>query len=244
MSILRTAPWVLVLPALAACDPPADHHDGSGAGDEITITDLQDDRAAAHPAPGDRITVSDVVVIAVDDYDEDGAGRVGSLWISEPGGGAFSGVQLFNPSIVPARARLFPGDIVRAVGTVDEFVLLDDAGNPEDPDGTLTELSDVSVTKIGETLPLEPIPVLEADFADPQDAERYEGCLIRIDNVRIRTGYDSYGEATTEGQMAIATDLYEIPGLAPGSRYHSITGVVTYFFGYSLLPRGPDDVVE
>jgi hypothetical protein len=40
----------------------------------------------------------------------------------------------------------------------------------------------------------------------------------------------------------VANDLYGIPEVVAGTHFTSISGVVSYFFGFKLLPRGPQDV--
>jgi hypothetical protein len=226
-----------------ACDPPASTRPGGGDDGELSIVVLQTPSDPDYPGVDSRVLVRNVVVTAVDNYDEDGEGRIGNVWVAEPAGGAWSGIQLFNPVVIPSRARLVPGDIVEATGTLDEFVLLNADGTPMDRDGTLTELGSASVQKTGETFAPEPTIVPESDLANLASAEQWEDCLVRIEYVRLTGGYDSYGEAATEGGNSIANDLYEIPGAAPGMTIRSLTGIVTYFFGFKIMPRGPEDVV-
>lgn len=243
----RRTLWILpVLAAVAACDPPpSDRPPGTGAA-ELPIQAVQNESDPAHPSEGERVLFRDVLVLAVDDYDEDGEGRTGSVWVGEAGGGSWSGVQLFNPTVVPTRVEPRAGDIVQVLGAVDEFVLLDDAGNPMDRNGTLTEIVDAVVQKTGETFPPPPTDVTENDLGERSRAEPYEGVLVRLRNVRVVSGYDRYDEATTEGGIKIANDLYEAPELNPEGfspvTLRSLTGVVTYFFGFKLLPRGPEDI--
>lgn len=232
---------------ISACgEPPSERPPGTGTR-AVTVFAVQDPDDPDHPAAGDRVFMRDVVVTAVDDYDENGEGRVGGLWVGEAAGGRWSGVQLYRPTVVPSRTRLRPGDIVSVLGTVDEFVLRDDAGNPQDRNGTLTEIVYAVVQKTGETNPPAPTEVTENDLGDRSRAEPYEGVFVRLRSVRVVEGYNRYNEATTEGGIAVANDLYEVPEFDPDgftpAVLRSLAGVVTYFFGYKLLPRGPEDVV-
>ncbi|MBI5488996.1 MAG: hypothetical protein HY905_16800 [Deltaproteobacteria bacterium] len=244
---IRRLPLIVCLLLSSACDPPAPDRPG-GSGSELTIPQVQNPADPEYPGAGARVVLDDVVVTAVDGYDEDGSGRVGNVWVAEPDGGAWSGVQLFDPSVIPSRAFLVPGDIVQAIGTLDEFVLLNPDGSPQDPAGTLTELSGASVQKIGETFPPAATVIPEADLVplgrdSPNPAaEPWEDCLVRLENVEMAGGYDRYGEAPTSLGVSVAGDLYVIPDVAAGTRFRSLTGVVTYFFGFSLMPRGPEDV--
>jgi len=237
---------VLPLPAATlaslACDaPPARRTDGVGEL-EYSIVQLQTVTDPDYPGVGSRVLIRDAVVTAVDTYDEDGGGHIGNVWIAEPAGGPWSGIQLFNPVVVPARVRLAPGDIVEVSGTLEEFVLRNEDGTPRDRNGTETELGHASIRKIGETFPPDPTDVRENDLADLRTAEPWEGCLVRLRNVTLTGGYDRYGEAPTAGGIEVANDLYEIPGAEAGTTIRSLTGVVTYFFGFKVLPRGPEDV--
>jgi hypothetical protein len=215
---------------------------GGGAQQVVTVRQIENTSDPAYPGVDARVVVRSVVLTAVDDYDEDGSGRVGGVWVQDPGGGAWSGVQLYNPVVIPSRTRLVPGDIVDLIGTVDEFVLLNPDGTPMDRNGTLTEIANGSVQKVGETLPSDPVVIPESDLAALASAEPWEGCLVRLANVTMSGPYDRYDELTTAGGVKVANDLYEIPGVAAGTHFTAISGVVTYFFGFKLLPRGPQDV--
>jgi hypothetical protein len=218
---------------------------GGGAQQVVTVQQIQqmeDPMDPVCPGTGPRVVVHNVVLTAVDTYDEDGSGRVGGVWVQDPGGGAQSGVQLYNPVVIPSRTRLVPGDIVDLIGTVDEFVLCNPDGTPMDRNGTLTEIGAGSVQKVGETLPPDPVVIAEAELATLASAEPWEGCLVRLENVTMSGPYDRYDELTTAGGVKVANDLYEIPGVAAGVHYAALSGVVTYFFGFKLLPRGPQDV--
>jgi hypothetical protein len=234
---------VVLLAAVAACDPPPPIRTGGEGEPEYPIPVLQTEpRDPEYPGVDSRVLIRDAVVTAVDTYDEDGGGSVGGVWIAEPTGGPWSGVQLFDPVVIPARVRLAPGDIVEVSATLDEFVLLNTDGTPMDRDGTETELVDASVQKIGETVAPGPTDIRENDLADLRTAEPWEGCLVRLTDLTLAGGYDRYGEAPTTGGASIANELYEIPDVRAGLEIRSLTGVVTYFFGFKIMPRGPEDV--
>lgn len=239
---LSAALLLVVLSAATSCDPPAPVRRGGEGEPEYSIPQLQTVTDPAYPGVEARVLIRDAIVTAVDTYDEDGTGSVGSVWIAEPAGGAWSGVQLFNPVVIPARVRLAPGDIVEVSGTLSEFVLYNPDGTPMDRDGTETELVGASIQKIGETFPPAPTDVRENDLADLRTAEPWEGCLVRLTNLTLTGGYNRYGEAPTAGGVEIGNELYEIPGAGAGMTIRSLTGVVTYFFGFKVLPRGPEDV--
>jgi hypothetical protein len=237
---------VSLLPALAlaagSCAPVEPDRSGDGGVAEWTVPQLRTPTDPAYPGVGSRVLLRNVVVTAVDTYDEDGQGRIGNIWVAEPAGGAWSGVQLFNPVVIPSRTHLVPGDIVEVTGTLDESAYM--VGDTD----SLTELSAASVQKTGETLPPDPTVIPETDLTDRGRAEPWEGCLVRIANVELTGPYDSYGETSTAGGVVVTNDLFEIPGAAAGVRYRSLTGIVTYFrpaaflLGVMLMPRGPQDL--
>jgi len=250
---MRTAPssfvrLVVAVVLAAGCEAPPTDRPGGTDELERSIPELQNAALPGHVPPGERVLIRDVVVTAVDDYDEDGAGRTGNVWVAEPDGGAFGGIQLYVPTVIPSRTRLVPGDIVAVVGTLEEFVLRNPDGSPRDLNGTLTELVRAAVQKTGETLPPEATPVAGAVLADRARAEPWEGVLVRLENVEMAGGYDGNGEAPTtfvldpHPPLDVASDLYEIPDVADGTTFRALTGVVTYFFGFKICPRGPQDV--
>ena len=75
-----------------ACDPVQPDRPG-GSGADLTVTQIQNVADPAYPGVGARVALHDVLVIAVDTYDEDGAGRVGNVWVAEPAVGADVGCK-------------------------------------------------------------------------------------------------------------------------------------------------------
>lgn len=266
---------------ITGCRP--DPEWGSGPDEEwITIYQVQmnhsDDQ---HPEVGSQVAFRSVVVTAYDTYPEtkfdrlaDGeeylcvetVGYTGGLVVQEVGGGPYSGISLFNASVVPEHDRLGPGDLVDVRGEYLEFCL---AGDDYHPDSycqapnteRLTQLGGATATRVGEVAAPQPLEVSLQDVSNAQNAEPYEGVLVRI-NQRMQIApcdnpgvnccagdYDRYGNLCVGGRfesgrcnggIEVTNEFYPVP---TGTRcVSSVTGVLTWFFEYRLSPRGPEDV--
>lgn len=244
---------------------------GTSPGGTYTIGQLQDYGDPEHPETETTIKIRSVVITAVDGFDEDGSGRIGSVWIGDVDDtgravcGKWCGITIYNPNVVPTGKKLNVGDIVDVTGLYAEY-LYDDDGAPPDPANPLdyhfehlSEIYQATIYKTGEWLP---VASVEVDVRDIQmepvglqareSAEAYEGVLVTVRNLTADSEYDSYGQFTTIEGVMIENDLFHYPcrgfsGTIMGTRFDSITGVVTWFginnaFGnYKILPRGPED---
>lgn len=252
--------------ALVACRGSSSNNtDGNtgdtGSGGSVKIQDVQNDQML----PGTPVSLSGVVVTAIDNF----GGKVGDIWVEEPEGGPFSGVHIYkaDPTAV---SSLAVGDIVNISGAVkDEFAL---SGSNADPTArTETELkpsamgSTITVTKTGTgTVPapanVDALMIGQLADADMQGTsfsaawEMWEGVLIKTSNVTalgapksfgstMPTPADNYsfgitGVAKVEGSL---TDI-KSSGIMRNSCLASVTGVVSYFYDYLLLPTQASDL--
>jgi hypothetical protein len=175
------------------------------------------------------------------------AGYTGGVVVQEVGGGAFSGVPLFNPSLVPAYATVGPGDLVDVHGEYVEFCLWggDNVATSyceADNSFRLTQLSSASVTKVGETAPPIPLDVAVADLRNPQLLEQLEGSLVRVSEEITITpcaqvdgsgrpnccagDYDRYGNLATSA-LSLMNEFFSVP--AGTTCLSRVTGVVSWF---------------
>jgi hypothetical protein len=224
---------------------------------DVTIQEIQNDAMPecnpADPATCVELKLKGVVVTAVDTFGD----RKGDFWIGEPGGGPYSGVQVYGAPLDQV-AALQIGDVVDIAGAQkSEFALTSDtSGN------RLTELEPVeggmmSVTKTGASMPIEPTAVdaltigQMPDFmARAAEWEKWEGVLVKLTNVEAfsnTTCITSMGNCTDmtyerfdiTGDIQVQSSLAAMPAtkVARGDCLSGITGVMGYFFDYQILPR-------
>ena len=219
--------------------------DGGGDGDD-TIFDIQSESMPV----GTAVTVKGVVVTAIDNYGT----RKGGIYVQEPEGGAFSGVFVYLSGT--EAADLVPGDLVDLDGFVkDEFAWQGGCDDGED-EGSLTELSPAegvtpTVSKVGDGTVPEPELLQPWDLAaSPEEAEKWEGVLVKFENARVLTApeveEDKPDQATmwVTGPYTVQASLTELGDtIAQGDCYSSITGIGDFFFDYKILPRSAADLV-
>jgi hypothetical protein len=93
--------------------------------------------------------------------------------------------------------------------------------------------------------------VLPQDLAASDDeAEKWEGVLIRFDNVRVfqpprnvSSTDDTLKELDVTGPFPVSSSLASLDALDEGDCLASLTGIGDYFFSYKLLPRSAADIV-
>lgn len=266
---MRTlASLALVVFGLAAC---RDSDGGGGKGkpdasvntEDVTIQELQSDEFpacdTADPATCVEIKVKGVIVTAIDTF---GNRKGEDIWVQEPGGGPYSGIQIYRPPLDQI-AGLAVGDIVDIAGAVKK-----EHAHPDDTSGnTLTELAafgdgTLTITKVGSGAPPEPqvvdalaIGQMTDYMARHAEWEKWEGVLIKLTNVeafsttRCITSQGNCNDPTYEafditGDIAVQSSLAAMPDpkVARGDCLASVTGVVSYFFDYQILPRTTDEI--
>ena len=216
---------------------------------DVTVYEVQGDLAEDVV-----ISLKGVVVTAIDAFEERG-GSVGSFWIQEPAGGAYSGVQVFTNDLTQVGA-LAVGDIVDVAGVVkDEFALtgfespLTELKVPTGGEFTVVKTSAPPVTPVPVTLDALAIAQLgprERNF----ELEKWEGVLVRVVNTdvvsspRVVSNQPNFREFRVRG-ILVDSSIGALPTndeLAIGRCLGSVTGIMSFFFNYKVLPR-PNDVV-
>lgn len=250
---------MIILGALAACrssnsktadasidTPPA-----------LTIEQVQSD---AIP-PNTPVTLTGVVVTAIDSY----GAKTGDIWVEEPEGGPFSGVHVYkgDPAVVSTLAL---GDIVTITNSVKaNFALSTDmTGRTETELEPPTSGDMVHIMKTGTGAV--PAPAVVDALAigkmtdlnnngDRSNAWRmWMGVLITVNNVTETSNIAQIGGTTPDptlqkfgitGVALAESSLSAFPtsGLGFNSCLTSVTGVLSYFFDYQILPRTTAEVV-
>ncbi len=227
--------------------------DSNTSGSDTKIQAIQDEAMTN----GTAVTVKGVIVTAIDAY----GGKTGDFWIQEPEGGEFSGIHVFGAPLDQV-AALAIGDVVDVSGAEkDDFMY-----SEFDPGYAITELKPVSggvmtVTKTGANMVLEPQVVNAAEIGALSDYmarhaewEKWEGVLIKIENVRATSSDACVGSMCTDatlhkfevtGDVVIQSSLAAMPtpAVMQADCLASITGVLDYFFDYQLLPRTTAEIV-
>jgi hypothetical protein len=177
-----------------------------------------------------------------------------------PDGRHVCGIQLFAPANIPTGSFLLVGDTVRVTGgTYDEFDCTPCCPPPRRAcrfDGrTLPEFSRTGVERIGTGV--EPVIVPATIQQIVEGADRYVGVLVRITgDVMLET---PTGGDATRGEIRMVGGVNLTPQIGPltdrtgrpvfdsatgrlnFTRLRNVTGIVSYFFGTKLMPRGPQD---
>jgi hypothetical protein len=233
---------------------------------EPTWLDPNDPDSESCSYPADRqVYVTGVTVVAIDRFDETDEGAQGNFYIQdtfaqeqyEPVAGELPpsfGVTVYAPSFSPPDLRLAAGDVADLLGQITEFP--GPSSFPFRFCRTLPELSGTMTFRFegGQagvtTVTLDQLRGYEA-------ARRYLGMLVRVEDVQIAGDpqLDSSNRYTAalnmgagvpaEDVVKIANELYDLeldgPPLADGVTFAAVTGVVTYFYGFKIVPRSPAD---
>ena len=223
------------------------------------------------------------VVVAVDNYDETGAGATGTVYIedlyldgTEPP--PYSGLEVFSPSYTPPDLRVFTGDVVDSFGQLEEF--LGPSASPFPECRTLPEFAaDVSLRfeSYAPPVPLTIVkPGMQTDYTrfDPirgyANARQWLGMLVTMNDVyldvptcsntqasctdcahcplgRWSSTINIGGGITQNDLFTVSNELFDMNGKGPqipaaATHFKSITGIVTYFYGFHIAPRSLDDI--
>ncbi len=188
-------------------------------------TDAGSDGTYPSPLDGQEVTVQGVVTA----NRANTSAEIGKFFISQPEGGAWKGIYVFDWSV-----DVQLGDLVEVTGTVDEYY-------------GYTELTycDVTVLSSGNPVP-NPIIVTTGQMSGGMTAESYEGCLVKVMNVTCTVAPDQYNQFEVDDNTGACNvdDLFYIqPEPSVGDQFSSITGMVNYGFDeFSINPRTMDDV--
>jgi hypothetical protein len=233
--------------------------DGPPVGGVVTIQEVQSDTMPS----GTSIELEGVVVVAIDEL---GRGA-GDFFVSEPEGGAFSGVKVFGAPLEMV-AALTPGDVVNITGAIKHEACTEAA-----PCGTVVfdngagitevigqEQGSLIVTKVGTgplptptTVDAKAIAALPSREERDAEWEKYEGVFVKVVNARQLSDIGTFGsnpqpdatEFRVTGFARVQSALVALPQTSvAGTCYESITGVVDFFFNYIIAPRSADDFVD
>ncbi len=153
--------------------------------------------------------------------------------LDEPG--AWSGLWLAADDEL---ATVVEGDVLRVSGEVRE---LETGGDPPAGDGSLTAVVlDQQVDLLSQDSAPAPVGLGLAELADPEDAEAYEGVLVRLEALTVTEG--GIGTWVADDQLEVH-DLYVETTALTGASLDALTGVLWYSQGsFRLCPRAQSDL--
>ncbi len=220
--------------------------------------------------PSDRqLRATGQSIVAVDRFDETNDGQLGNIYIQDytPPGEVplpFSGLTVFAPGFTPPDLRVYEGDVVDTFGTFTEF-LGPGSTNAFGECKTLPEISGALSLRF-EAAQLEPIVLVPPGSGGARweplkgyvNARQWIGMLVQVQGVVIATDgvedangrysadFDMGGGLLGSDVVSISNELYDImedgPTLTTGTPVTSVTGILTYFYGFRIAPRSADDV--
>lgn len=190
-----------------------------------------------YPSPLEDQDVTVTGIVTGSDYYV--SGNSNRFFISDPGGGPWRGIFVFNYDYI-----VEVGDEVEVSGTVIEYY-----GMTE-----LTSITNVTILSSGNPVPA-PVLLQTADLVDPDDAEPYEGCLVEVRDVVVTSAQNNYGEWYVTDISTVPCQIddgfFQLDSVTPpivitvGMEWAAIRGCVDYSYDeYAINPRTPDDLMD
>jgi hypothetical protein len=209
------------------------------------------------PYPDDEtVYASCLTVTAVDTWDETGNGSVGTVYVQDTVSPTsttppYAAISIFDPSFSPPSLRPLPGDVLDVTGVYEEY----DGPNSGtfEQCATLPQISGAATFRYDGTVPT-PVVIHPVDLANYENGRKYMNMLVTVEGVTIiSAGTESSNRysapvvvpgGTLNLPFTIADELFDLPHLYPLSAnesFTSVTGIVTYFYGFQLAPRSVAD---
>lgn len=220
------------------------------------IKDVTDPNAQGRPAPGSTVTVEGVVVTAIDTYDETNNGKSrGTIYVQDFGSHEpYSGVGLFSASFVPAGFRVAVGDVVDLTGQYQENAAIGTAVFT--PPQVLPQIAKPVMTlrlDHSDATKIQPTLVKVTDLGIYDKGRAWIGALVTVEGVTLGGCKESSGRVTSylsadtsKSGPQVDNELYAYACAdhPDGTKYKSVTGIVTYFFNLKIAPRSAADFVQ
>jgi hypothetical protein len=244
--------------ALGACGSRSDENDNGVKPDPNPIGGGVHIRDVVNPTKnsnGQTVNISGAVVLTIDTYDETANGKsAGTVYVQDIGSQApFSGTNLYSPSFVPSDLRVVPGDTLDLLG---QYVIESSIGSAAFSAGQgLPQVSKPTATFRYEYQTPAPLLIDPTDLGDYTKGYQWENMLVTVQNVTVYDGltndagrvtghitpdFTSNPDAPTISNELTPLDVNSIP---VGTKFKSITGIVTWFFSYHIAPRSQADLV-
>ena len=202
-----------------------------------------------YPAP-ESVYASCLTVTAVDRWDETGNGAVGTVYLQDTVNPTpiYAATSLFAPSFSPPDLRVLPGDVLDVTGTYEEFI--GPTSGPFQRCQTLPQITGAAVFRYDGEVPA-PVEIQPSDLSTYDGARKYLSMLVSVKNVVLTADgafasgrYSATVNIPSGTAWAITDELFDVGHQMPlhqGDTFDSVTGIVTYFYGYHLTPRSLAD---
>lgn len=203
----------------------------------LTCYDIQYTTSTNGDSPymGQSVTVQGIVTMDRY-YTGSSSSNYRGFFISDSGGGPWSGLFIYTNSYFPA-----VGDLVRLTGTIIEYY-------------GFTEMSPVTSYQVisqGNPLP-EPSLVSTGSLTSQSTGEQWESVFVKVQNVSVTSLPNTYQEFyVTDGTGAAQIDNQGMPwghswtGIQQGQSFAEIRGVVDYSYNtFAINPRSDLDLIQ
>lgn len=215
------------------------------------------DKSPCQQPPDHAVYATGVTILAIDRYDETGNGAIGNYYVQDLdpacAGKPYSGVTVFSPSFSPPDLRLANDDVVDVNGQITEFLGPSSGTFPQCR--TLPEISGTLSFRFDGGEPPAPVTIPVTDLKTYDTARQWLGMLVKVENLTVFSDPTSsggryqaaisVGAVSLPDQPKITNELYDIqtegPELKAMQTFKSVTGIVTYFYGFHIAPRSAAD---
>lgn len=173
----------------------------------------------------DQLVITHGIVTAIN-YD----GYGNNFFISSQEAGPWKGIYVYNADTSP-----LIGDEVQLNGTIIEFYGITEIHSPT-----------VTILTSGNTVP-EPVIANTGNLINSVNAEAYEGCLVKVENITVTQNEDNLNQWYVDdgsGACQIDDEIFRYTDISLGKQYQYIIGALDYsFFEYGINPRFLSDVL-
>ncbi len=205
--------------------------------DETTIFAIQDEDDPGHPDINAVVILNSVVVTTYMVKTSKSSPSPDGFFVSEPEGGPFSGIYIYAKGL---DVNVQPGDLVDIRGVYLEYY-----------DNSQIQASKVQVQGTAD-IPAPSIVTTDQVTTGGPDAEKYEGCLIQLQDVMVSTanlGHGDFGVRPSSGEggaelyiSPLFDDYYDFHA-NQGFVFQTLTGILDYSYEKNRLqPRFCDDI--
>lgn len=199
---------------------------------QLSCYEIQYTEAANYSSPyaGQNVSVKGIVTAI-----RSGQG----VYLGDEEGGAWSGLYVQDAT---AANDFVLGDKVQIAGKVVELQGIT----------TLSTVSARNKLSSNNPIPITALSTADLPFDNAALSERYEGVLVRLNNVQIKSPMDNFGMFTVadeSGTLSKLDDVLYAPqasSIVVDEWWFQMQGVVDFHTsaGYKILPRNSDDMIK